>query len=54
MVTEKRTFFIDNVKKICLSYNTAMEAMAKFHSNPFTVKLKAGRYDESVTWQNIK
>ena len=34
--------------------NTAMEAIAKFYSDPFTVKTKAGRFEESVTWQNIK
>ena len=34
--------------------NPTMEAMAKFHSDPFTVKNKAKRWDESTTWQNIQ
>ena len=34
--------------------NPTMEAMAKFHSDAFTVKSKAKRWDESITWQNIK
>ena len=34
--------------------NVAMEAMAKFHSDPYTVKRKANRWEESITWNNTK
>ena len=34
--------------------NPTMEAMAKLHADPLTVKNKAKRWKESTTWQNIK